>query len=66
MQIVRECGVQCQCGRRGMIRRGFRVYLCANCDRTMYLMFSAATGFYTVPLATGLALEREKQLEVAR
>ena len=49
-----------------MIRQGFKVYLCPNCATTVYLMFSEATGFYTVPLATGLAVEREKQLEVAR
>ena len=59
-----ETGPPCPChGTRNMERMGHRLYRCQKSGHTFMLFVGASAGAYCLPLATGLAVERERQIE---
>ena len=55
--------LQCICGSRRTKRMGERLYQCQTC-MTTNMLFCGAEGVFTMPVATGLEMDRERKGDV--
>jgi len=53
--------IMCMCGSRRTKRVGKRLYMCMECGLTN-MLFVGHEGVFTLPVGTGLELERERQV----